>query len=315
MRSSQVSRAIGDAVAAVPAGAWAVGVSGGADSVALLLALAQRADLRLHVVHLDHQTRGEESTADAEFVRALADRLNLPCTLATRSQIEPLAGKLPKNPSALYRRLRLALFARAISEHGLAGVLLAHHADDQAQTILQRLLRGASAAGLAGMMPSATIAGIAVIRPLLAIPSQSLREFLRERDQPWREDSSNRSMKYLRNRVRPLIAARPALRDALLDLGAACRELRSWELRNLPGLESTLPVRTVQDLPALLARAMLRGWLAKIGVPRGEIDSACIERVLQMAADAASPPRIQLPGGITIARRRGVLERVRPSAH
>src|SRR5581483_12515163 len=98
------------AIAAVPPGAWAVGVSGGADSVALLLLLAGRGDLALHVVHLNHETRGPESDGDERFVRDLAGRLNLPCVAARRSEVEPALDDLAANPSARYRAARMALF-------------------------------------------------------------------------------------------------------------------------------------------------------------------------------------------------------------
>src|SRR5688572_17488726 len=114
---------LSDAVGAVAPGAWAVGVSGGADSVALLALLhdrlVRRGDLRLHVVHLNHQTRGESSDADARLVRDLAERRGLPCTVALRSDVEPGITKPPSNPSARYRAARLALFRRVVADHGL----------------------------------------------------------------------------------------------------------------------------------------------------------------------------------------------------
>src|SRR5438034_1508222 len=134
---------------AVPAGAWAVAVSGGGDSVALLELLRHRGDLLLHVVHLDHETRGGESATDALFVGELAARWGLAFTIRRRSEIEPaIAARLPANRSARFRAARLELFRRVIAEHRLAGVILAHHADDQAETVVQRLLRGSGPAGL-----------------------------------------------------------------------------------------------------------------------------------------------------------------------
>lgn len=85
----------------VPAGRWAIGVSGGADSVALLMLIADWPDISLHVVHLDHQLRGAESTGDARFVAELAARLGLQCTIAQRGQLERDVPKLPANPSVL----------------------------------------------------------------------------------------------------------------------------------------------------------------------------------------------------------------------
>src|SRR5580658_417142 len=213
------------AVQAISPGKWAVGVSGGADSVALLLLLQRRPDLSLYVVHLDHQTRNGQSADDAKFVAQLADRLALPCTIAVRSEITlpPIA-----NLSARFRSARLALFKRVVDSYQLAGVILAHHADDQAETVLQRLLRGAGPTALAGMSCRTMIGGLCVRRPLLQVSSADLRRFLQEQGQPWRQDVSNTSPKYLRNRLRPILAADASLRETLLDLAAASRRLRSW---------------------------------------------------------------------------------------
>src|SRR5205823_2363659 len=126
----------------------------------------------------DHQTRGEASTGDAAFVRDLAGRWGLPCTITTRAEIEPGVGDLPSNPSSRYRTLRLALFQRVVQQHSLAGVILAHHADDQAETVLGRLLRGSGFSGLAGMSTRTTLSGLTILRPLLDITRASLRTCL-----------------------------------------------------------------------------------------------------------------------------------------
>ena len=108
-----------DDIGAVPAGSWVVAVSGGADSVALLELLRHRADLALHVAHLDHETRAGESAADAEFVRQLATQWGLPCTIARRGEIEAAVASVPRNTSARYRAARLALFRDVVARHKL----------------------------------------------------------------------------------------------------------------------------------------------------------------------------------------------------
>ena len=227
----------------LPPGRWAVGVSGGADSVALLLLTADR---RPHVVHLDHQTRGVDSAADAAFVAGLARRLGLEVTVATLSEVE---HDPPANPSARYRAARLALFGRAVADHGLAGVALAHHAADQAETIALRLLRGGGPRSLVGMAARSTIGGLTVLRPLLRVAPADLRAFLRERGQPWREDASNGSDRYLRNRVRPWLAGDPATADALRHLAAAARAAGEWLDGAAPVLGETFATAALADLP------------------------------------------------------------------
>src|SRR5213075_1980483 len=114
------------------------------------LVMKFRPDVGVHVVHLNHQLRGEESEGDAIFVEQLAKRLSVPVTVARRSEIEPMLAKRPANKSALYRAVRFELFKKVVKENGLHGVLLAHQKDDQAETIFHRLLRRSGAAGLGG---------------------------------------------------------------------------------------------------------------------------------------------------------------------
>ena len=301
------------AVGGIPPGSWAVGVSGGADSVALLLLLQRRPGPSLHVVHLDHETRNGESAGDAEFVAQLADRLALPCTIALRSQIElpPIA-----NLSARFRSARLALFKRVVEIHKLNGVILAHHADDQAETVLQRLLRGAGPTALTGMSSRKMIGDLCVLRPLLRVPSADLRQFLQKRGQDWRQDASNTSPKYLRNRLRPILAADVALRDSLLNLAAATRQLRSWIKRTAPVLPEQFSIDMLASLPPSLARHTAGRWLADRGVPHDRITANACDQLIAMAADAAGPPRKHFPAGLLVRRRRGIIfvaESRRPS--
>jgi tRNA(Ile)-lysidine synthetase-like protein len=293
-------------------GPWAVGVSGGADSVALLHLLHQRPDLHLHVVHLNHQTRGPASDADAAFVSDLAAQLHLPLTLAQRTQLEPFIPNLPQNPSARYRAARLALFRQAVEQHGLQGVLLAHHADDQAETILHRLLRGSVPSGLAGMRDRAVVNGLPILRPLLRVSRRELRNFLQQNAHPWREDASNQSPRYARNRLRHLLSQHPALTDALLELGRACAALAGWIKQNAATLPDEFPPALLHNQPACLAQESARRWLAARGVPQDDVSPKLIARLLALAADAASPSRQHFPGQIQIRRRQGRISAAAP---
>ena len=294
-------------VASVPPGRWAVGVSGGADSVALLLLLHDRSDLYLHVVHLDHETRAGLSTEDARFVHELAARLSLSRTVATRSAVEADGNQLPHNKAARYRAARFALFGRVVREHGLDGVVLAHHADDQAETVMHRLLRGSGAAGLAGMSPSARVAGLRVLRPLLGVRRDALRAALNERGQTWREDASNASDAYLRNRVRRVLEGRAELTNALLGLGEACGRLRTWLRANTPAPGASLRAEELLRLPTPLRRQLAGKWLAAAGVPRDRIDAQVVGQLVEMLEDAATPPRQHFPGKVLVRRTRGTL--------
>lgn len=298
------------AVAKVAPGRWGVAVSGGADSVALLRLCASRDDLTLHVLHVDHQTRGDASTADAAFVVDLAGSLGLEQTRRTREQIEAsldadVRASLPSNPSSRYRALRLAMYRDAASAHQLQGVLLAHHADDQAETVLLRLLRGAGYAALAGIAETSHIAGVLLHRPLLCVRRGALREYLVSIDQPWREDASNETGQYARNRVRMALAGRDDLRTSVLDVADRARRLSAWVKSTAPELPSSFELHTVSDLPEVLARGALADWLMRADVPAEEVTPAHVEQMLSMCHDAASASQVDFPGGVRVNRRRG----------
>jgi tRNA(Ile)-lysidine synthase len=294
-----------DATASVPPGRWAVGVSGGADSVALLLLLCRRADLSPTVVHLNHETRGTDSDGDEAFVVDLCRRLGVPIVARRLSDLA-LSG-LPNNPSARFRSARFALFRDVVRREGLDGVLLAHHADDVAETTLQRLLRGGGVRGLAALRPRATVGGLPVLRPLLRVRRDELRRFLTQQGQAWREDSSNASPRYQRNRVRSLLSQHPHLTDALLDLAGASTRVKEWLARHAPPAEQRLPVQLLADLPAPLALELARRWLESHGAPPAELSRAALQRLVEMASDAASSPRQHFPGGVLVRRRAGML--------
>jgi tRNA(Ile)-lysidine synthase len=297
------------AVASVPPGAWAVGVSGGADSVALLLLLRRhRAELSLEVVHLNHETRSGDSDADADFVFHLATTtLGVDAVVGRRGAVEQMVSHPPTNPSARYRAARIALFRHVVTSDKLNGVILAHHADDVAETVLQRLLRGSGGAGLAGIRPTSAVGGLVVLRPLLNVRRAALRQFLREQGQPWREDASNTSPHYQRNRLRGLLQRRTELTQPLLNLAHACAAVKAWTRRHAPQVGKQLEVATLRDLPPPLAAEVARRWLVASGVPPHALDAPVLSRLLEMATDAAAPARRHFPGGVLVRRRGRVL--------
>lgn len=304
----QIESAFAAALAVVPAGPWGVAVSGGADSVALLLLLARhRPDLSLHVIHLDHETRAGASAADAQFVCELATRLRLACTVVTRGDVEATLDRLDPNLSARFRAARLALFRQTVERHGLSGVLLAHHADDQAETILHRLLRGSGPPGLAGMSPTSRVGGVVLRRPLLGLRRENVRTFLRDLGESWREDASNESTDYLRNRLRALLTHEAALVEPLLRLGQSCNAMKSWVHTQTPEPAATIRVTELLRFPEPLRRELARRWLAAAGVPEERIDPTTIARLITMAVDAASAARQHFPGNVLVRRAKGTL--------
>jgi tRNA(Ile)-lysidine synthase len=181
-----------------------VAVSGGADSVALLRTLAERwqeLGLVLTVLHVHHEIRGVEADADAEFVEALAAQLEL---RFLRSNVDTLARVQNERETIeeAARKLRYAWFEDLLARKELDAIATAHTLDDQAETVLHKLLRGAWTGGLAGIFPVVEHAGGQILRPFLHTWRSEIEAWLREIGQTWREDSTNRDEVYTRNRIR-----------------------------------------------------------------------------------------------------------------
>jgi len=177
-----------------------VALSGGADSVALLLtvrALAEKHGLAVRAAHVEHGLRGAESLADAHFCRELCQRLGVPFTCDHAA----LAGGMDAaGAEARARGARYALLLERARECRADALLLAHHRDDQAETVLARLLRGGGARGLGGMREVSARGGVTIVRPLLAVSKQAILAALGS--QPYREDGSNARPCCQRNRLR-----------------------------------------------------------------------------------------------------------------
>ncbi len=199
-----------------------VAVSGGADSVCLVDVLHELG-YALEVAHFDHQTRNGESAADAEFVRNLANAFSLPFHLESRP-IEAEACGANHSFEEYARNARYEFFFRIAEARGCAVVATGHHADDQTETVLMRILRGTTPAGIAGIPPVAERHGVRIVRPLIACQREEILEYLKRRQLVYRVDRTNRDTIYPRNRVRhellPLLERdyNPRVREALLRL-------------------------------------------------------------------------------------------------
>ncbi|MCU0783459.1 MAG: tRNA lysidine(34) synthetase TilS, partial [Verrucomicrobia bacterium] len=184
-----------------------VAVSGGLDSVALLHLLHELAvknRWKLTLAHLNHQLRGRDSNADERFVRAMSARLKLPC-VAERANVRAHAQEHGLSIEMAARHLRHEFLARTARRLKIRKVALAHHADDQVELFFLRWLRGAGGEGLAGMKwhsPSPANSAIQLVRPLLNVSKADLKQFARKYRVRFREDASNTSLDFQRNRIR-----------------------------------------------------------------------------------------------------------------
>ena len=206
---------------------WVVAVSGGSDSVGLLRALhaiGPEFDLQLSVAHLDHGSRGEAAEADARFVAELAESLGLPFDLGRWRPTR--AGHFEADA----RRARYSWLAEVAQTRGASALAAGHTRDDQAETILHRILRGTGPRGLAGMPARRRLAGaIDLVRPFLETSRSEIRAYLDAIGQGYRDDATNADLSRTRARLRhdliPKLAAEynPAVVEALVRLGALAR--------------------------------------------------------------------------------------------
>ncbi|OXM82491.1 tRNA lysidine(34) synthetase TilS [Paenibacillus rigui] len=181
-----------------------VAVSGGPDSVALLhilFLLSGRWNWKLTVAHVNHLFRGEESEREAAFVAQWAERLGIPCEVG-RLDVPQYIEDTGKNPQAAARELRYGFLHQAASLHGANKIALAHHADDQAETMLMRLLRGTGPAGLAGIPVLRSEQKVELVRPLLRIYKSEIVTYCEAAGLTYYTDSSNLDTKYFRNEIR-----------------------------------------------------------------------------------------------------------------
>jgi tRNA(Ile)-lysidine synthase len=239
----------------------AVGLSGGADSVALLRALAQRSGelgLVLHAAHLHHGLRGDEAEADLDFARALAAELGLPfhearVDIAAAARADGASGKSAESIEEAARRLRYGWFRQLLASGEVDAVATAHTRDDQAETVLAKFLRGAWTEGFSGIHPVVEFPEGRILRPLLGATRVEVEAFLNALGQSWREDSSNRHLTFTRNRIRhellpQLESWNPQLREHLAQMAVLARDEEAWWQEELARLapQLILPGRPVR---------------------------------------------------------------------
>jgi tRNA(Ile)-lysidine synthase len=293
-----------------PGSSLLIGLSGGADSVALTYAIdevRERRGLKIAAAHLNHRIRGDESLRDEEFVRGMCSRLGVELVV---ERAEGLAAV--SNLEERAREVRREFLLRVAGAVGAEFVVLGHHRDDQAETVLMRLMRGAGAAGMAAM---AERGPGKIIRPMLSISRAEIRGYLEARAIAFVEDSSNRSRDILRNRIRaelmPMVE-----RDYAPGLGARLAEV-AGEMRSLDELVVAIASRELEamrvrsggiDVSGLGAMnravqaAAIRLFLAqRMGTLRG-ISRAHVEAVRLLILDGGPSDSINLPGGWRAAR-------------
>jgi tRNA(Ile)-lysidine synthase len=316
-----------------------VAVSGGADSVALLLLLLElreKLGIVLSVVHFHHKLRGRASDTDEKFVLNLAKRHSLPFFVA-QEDISAKSRRERTNLEDAARRARYGYFERLVAEGNLDKVAVAHTADDQAETVLSHILRGTGLAGLGGIHPEIGC----VFRPLLRFRRAELRAYLRARHQSWREDATNRDTKRMRARIRlklmPLLEKQfqAGVVEHLCQLADFAREDEAWldssaELRlflnakedngawrislsdllapqSFSDQSRNLDKQWLRRAPEAMSKRMIRLLVKKVKPTAGQLSSVHVDAVLRLAQQPNSGKSLQLPGGVEVRRQRDSL--------
>jgi len=290
-------------------------VSGGPDSMAMLHMLkALGAELGFPVIaaHVNHKMRGAEADAEAQLVRRTAEAWGVPCVVGEIDVPAHLA-RTGENAQAAARSLRYDFLRRAARERGARVIATAHHADDQAETVLMRLLRGTGPGGLAGIAERRDEEDLELIRPLLRISKMELLQYCERHGIPYATDGSNRSLRYFRNAVR--LEVLPFLERYNPAVGPALARLAE-----IAAAEDDYLRRAAEEAFAALVRPEGDGWavdrrgfcalhlalqrrliklilncLANRGIP---VDFERVEDILSASvADAPSVRRMDLGGG------------------
>jgi tRNA(Ile)-lysidine synthase len=301
-----------------------VAVSGGADSVALLRVLSTYPDIELVVAHLNHQLRGVDSDRDAAFVESLCPQWP---HFIEAANIASLANETSENLEATARRERYAFLRRVAHRTGATWVATAHTLDDQAETVLHRLIRGAGLRGLRGILPCRPLDdGVNLIRPMLTASRREVIQYLQGIGQVWCEDASNADPQYTRNRIRhdllPLLRtfntevsnslARLAnqAEEVYIDLEMdAIRLLTGVELPRVDGI-IVLRRKEVASARAGLVSELFHQLWKREGWNEGEMSSDLWAKVESVAR--GDRPAWDLPAGIRIEANSHVI-RVGPS--
>ena len=284
------------------------GVSGGADSVCLVLVLKELG-YDVSVAHVHHGLRGVAADEDEAFTRALADRLGM----RFFSKRVVIAG-VDKNIEAAGRKARKEFFSELVRSQGLTKIAVAHTASDRVETFMMNLLRGSGSEGLVSMAPASGT----TVRPLIETPRPEIEAYLRDQNQAWCSDSTNFDLRFARNRLRQVVIPdlsagfNPRLLETLgktleilADEDAWMRSITDPWL-NVNGTkqddEFVLDVHALKPAPAAFVRRILRGALRHAGSELHDVRFEHIEAIRRLLESGKSGKLVEIPGGLVVAR-------------
>ena len=289
---------------------YLVGVSGGRDSVALLHWLLDQGYQKLIVCHFEHGLRGRAGKSDARFVERLARKHGLKFELGS-ADIASLAARLKQSIETTARRQRLAFFERVGRRRRCLTIFLAHQADDQVETFLLNLFRGAGGRGLGAMRARSTFGSLEIARPLLGVWRSEIDQYVKEHRLKFRDDATNEELNARRNRLRhkiiPWLEKQSGrnIRDTIWRAAIVLAEEDDLLETLTPDALTTsdeLAVAQLRSLPSALQRRVIRKWLAEQEIAETSFD--VIEKVKSLVAGGA-PAKINLARGRHVRRRSG----------
>jgi tRNA(Ile)-lysidine synthase len=299
------------------------GVSGGADSVALihiLKEIARRFSLKIGIAHLNHSLRGKESDKDAEFVALISDKLRLPCFMKKTDVIEyKTENSLSVEEAG--RRVRYSFFEETAQKEGYNRIALGHTSDDNAELVLMYLIRGSGPLGLSGIPPirPGTRSGLTVIRPLIRTTRGEILDYISENNISYVTDRTNEDQRYLRNRIRHTLIPElkkvynPKVVETLNRLSSIIRHEEEWiekEIRNiLNGItilkEENSITLSVKDLNALHPAAKRRAIRTALAGAKGDlrrISFSHVEIVSEKTGENMVDWSLDLPDRMRVSR-------------
>ncbi|MGB8226187.1 MAG: tRNA lysidine(34) synthetase TilS [Sedimentisphaerales bacterium] len=308
-------------------------ISGGADSVALFkilvnLKLSGRIKNDFHIAHINHQLRGEKSLEDEEFVKTLAKQHNLPVTVE-RVNVKKYAKENKLSIETAARFLRLEKLTATAKKNNCSCVATAHQKNDNAETIIHRLLRGTGFKGLAGIRPKTVLHGITFIRPLLYLDRNEIEDYLVSQNIKWQTDHTNLDCRFTRNRIRhrlvPFLQKQSAdnIVESLFVLSQRCLALSEKIESRAKAAEKKCLIEQLEHFvsvdiekfnayPSFLKVEIIQNALQRCGIGLQKITNVHYGRIIKFLKECRTGKTLQLPDKAIIKKQQSSFYLGRP---
>lgn len=297
-----------------------VGFSGGKDSMTLvhiLNSLKKEFNLKIYLAHVNHKFRGKESDADTRFCKNIAERFKLGI-VCERIDVPKVVKEKGLSAEEAARQKRYGFFAKVCKKKGIKKIAVGHNKDDQAETVLLRLLRGAGITGLGGMSPVKEMKGITIIRPLIEISRKEIEDFIEANRLGFRHDSSNDKTVFTRNRIRKELIPyleknfNPNIKELLFNMAENLREENNFiEGLAKKNFKSTAKVKKrsvyismkkFKALPEAMKKRVLRSALQSVKGNLRRFTYQHWKEIEKLIEERPVNSIVDLPGGIDVVK-------------